>query len=92
MGYAVNMVDLDINHLYTKTSTGHGLRETLLYDLFGELHVYGTREDMIAARACCSRHGAVSLDGGILQKSGVISLGYGYVYLSFSFNLAFEYL
>ncbi|KAF3432812.1 hypothetical protein FNV43_RR23914 [Rhamnella rubrinervis] len=77
MGYAVNMVDLDINHLYTKTSAGHGLRETLLYDLFGELHVYETREDMIAARACCSRRGAVSLDGGILQKSGVISLGYG---------------
>lgn len=82
LGYAVNIVDLDINHLYTTTSAGHGLRETLLYELFGELHVYQTREDMIAARACCSSHGAVSLDGGILQKNGVISLGYGYAYLS----------
>ncbi|XP_060675499.1 structural maintenance of chromosomes flexible hinge domain-containing protein GMI1 isoform X2 [Ziziphus jujuba] len=76
MGYAVNMVDMDVDHLYTRTSAGHGLRETLFYHLFGELHVYQTREDMMSARACIS-HGAVSLDGGILKENGVVYLGFG---------------
>lgn len=83
MGYAVNMVDIDVDHLYTRTSAGHGLRETLFYHLFGELHVYQTREDMMSARSCIS-HGAVSLDGGILKDNGVISLGFGYLSLALS--------
>ncbi|KAM5557603.1 structural maintenance of chromosomes flexible hinge domain-containing protein GMI1 [Rosa sericea] len=76
LGYAVNMVDLDSHHLQTVTSAGHGLRETVLYCLFGELQVYKTREDMLAARACI-KHGAISLDGGILKQSGVTSFGIG---------------
>ncbi|XP_044505503.1 structural maintenance of chromosomes flexible hinge domain-containing protein GMI1 isoform X4 [Mangifera indica] len=76
MGYAVNMVDLDEVHVYTRTDAGHGLRETLFYRLFSELQVYRTREDMIEARACI-KQGAVSLDGGILKENGFISLGNG---------------
>lgn len=81
MGYAVNMVDLDINHLQTRTPLGHGLRETVLFSLFKKLHVYKSRENMMAARACID-HGAVSLDGGIIRENGILSLGDGY--LSFS--------
>lgn len=81
LGYAVNMINLDIQHLNTRTDTGHGLRETLFYRLFGELQVYNTREHMTDARACI-KQGAVSLDGGILRENGIISLGYGYAYWS----------
>ena len=77
LGFAVNMIDLDKDQLRVKTSSGHGLRETLLYRLFGQLHVYRTREDMFAARASITQ-GAVSLDGGILKENGIISLGFGY--------------
>ncbi|KAK7850486.1 structural maintenance of chromosomes flexible hinge domain-containing protein gmi1 [Quercus suber] len=76
IGYAVNMIDLDIDHLHTRTAAGHGLRETVLYRLLGEVQVYETRECMLEARRCI-KHGAVSLDGGILRENGVISLGYG---------------
>ncbi|KAI4307104.1 hypothetical protein L6164_030326 [Bauhinia variegata] len=76
MGYAVNWVDLDIHHLQTRTASGFGLRETVLFDLFRKVQVYETREYMVAARACIE-DGAVSLDGGILRENGIVSLGYG---------------
>ncbi|KAH9779979.1 Structural maintenance of chromosomes flexible hinge domain-containing protein GMI1 [Citrus sinensis] len=76
VGYAVNMVNLDGHHMHIRTSAGNGLRETLLYRLFGKLQVYKTRKDMIEAHTCI-RHGAVSLDGGILKEDGIISLGCG---------------
>ncbi|KAL6127231.1 hypothetical protein ACLB2K_075272 [Fragaria x ananassa] len=82
LGYAVNMVDLDSHHIHTVTSAGHGLRETVLYCLLGELQVYKTREDMLAARACI-KHGAISLDGGILKQNGVTSFGVGNVEIRF---------
>ncbi|KAH1202088.1 Structural maintenance of chromosomes flexible hinge domain-containing protein GMI1 [Glycine max] len=66
IGYAVNMVDLDINSLQIMTASDFGLRET----------VYNTRENMVAARTCIE-DGAVSLDGGILSENGILSLGYG---------------
>ncbi|KAK1392217.1 Gamma-irradiation and mitomycin c induced 1 [Heracleum sosnowskyi] len=75
-GYAVNMIYLDANQLYTRTSRGKGLRETLFYHLLGEVQVYRTRENMRKALECI-HHGAVSLDGGIIRKDGVISLGCG---------------
>lgn len=75
-GYAVNMIYLDANQLYTRTSRGKGLRETLFYHLLGEVQVYRTRETMRKALECI-HHGAVSLDGGIIRKDGVISLGCG---------------
>lgn len=80
LGYAVNLVDLDDEHLHTVTTEGHNLRQTLLYSLFGELHVYRTRKHMFNARACI-KHAAVSLDGGILKQTGIVSLGYGYLSL-----------
>ncbi|XP_026403725.1 structural maintenance of chromosomes flexible hinge domain-containing protein GMI1-like isoform X2 [Papaver somniferum] len=74
LGHAVNMVDIEIQHLHTRTNKGYYLRETLFYLLFGELQVYGTREQMNQARAFI-KHGAISLDGGILKSNGILSLG-----------------
>lgn len=82
MGYAVNMVDLDINHLQTRTASGHGLRETVLFSLFKKLQVYNTKKSMEAARASIE-DGAVSLDGGIIRENGIHSLGFGYLYSLF---------
>ena len=86
IGYAVNLIDLDIDHLHTRTAGGHGLRETVLYRLLGEVQVYKTRECMFEAGHCI-KHGAVSLDGGILRENGIISLGYGSLSLSLSLSL-----
>ena len=74
LGHAVNMISLEFHHLQTTTAS-HGLRETLFYCLFGELQVYETRENMKMAKACI-KHGAVSLDGGIMRGNGVLSLGH----------------
>ncbi|KAI3883467.1 hypothetical protein MKX03_025923 [Papaver bracteatum] len=74
LGYAVNMVNIDIQQLHTRTNKGYYLRETLFYLLFGELQVYGTREQMNQARAFI-KHGAISLDGGIVKSNGILSLG-----------------
>ena len=52
LGYAVNMINLDVEHLETRTETSQSLRETLFYCLFGELQVYETREYMKMAKAC----------------------------------------
>ncbi|GLT63657.1 hypothetical protein SLA2020_362030 [Shorea laevis] len=71
MGYAVNMIDPDLE----TSAAGHPLRETLFYRLFGELQVYDTREHIKEALAYI-KHSAVSLDGGILRENGAISLGY----------------
>ncbi|KAD2805557.1 hypothetical protein E3N88_38934 [Mikania micrantha] len=74
LGYAVNMINIDVDHLDTKTDAGYGLRETLFYRLFGETQVYETREDMTCAISCI-KDGAISLDGGILRGNGAVSLG-----------------
>ena len=55
------MVDLGNHHLFTRTTAGYVLWETLSYCLFGELGVYQAREDM--KKACFyARHDVVSLD------------------------------
>lgn len=78
LGYAVNMIHFDAYQLYIRTLRGRGLRETLFYHLLGEVQVYKTRETMRKAiEKSCIQHGAVSLDGGIIRGSGVISLGCG---------------
>ncbi|KAJ9553012.1 hypothetical protein OSB04_017057 [Centaurea solstitialis] len=74
LGYAVNLIDIDIDHLDTRTDSGCSLRETLFYRLFGEAQVYKTRKDMKKAIPCI-KEGAVSLDGGILRGNGALSLG-----------------
>ncbi|KAK2998036.1 hypothetical protein RJ639_025803, partial [Escallonia herrerae] len=75
MGYAVNMIDLEVHHLRT-TAAGRGLRETLFYHLLGELQVYESREYMKMALPYI-KHGAISLDGGIMRGNGAIFLGRG---------------
>ncbi|XP_068316656.1 protein DEFECTIVE IN MERISTEM SILENCING 3-like [Pyrus communis] len=74
LDYAVNTIDLDSNNLVNVTSSGHGLRETLFYSLLSRLQMYRTRAEMLLALPCIN-HGALSLDGGIIKKSGVFILG-----------------
>ncbi|XP_044961503.1 LOW QUALITY PROTEIN: structural maintenance of chromosomes flexible hinge domain-containing protein GMI1-like [Hordeum vulgare subsp. vulgare] len=74
-GFAVNLINLSAENLEITTSRGHGLRETLLYRLFGELQVYETRNDMRQAMPHL-RNGAISLDGGIIKGDGMLLLGY----------------
>ncbi|KAI3880902.1 hypothetical protein MKX03_032727 [Papaver bracteatum] len=74
LGYAVNMVNIDIQHLHTQTSKGYDLRQTLFYNLFGEVQVYGTRKHMSQAHGYI-KDGAISLDGGIIKGRGVVALG-----------------
>ncbi|XP_060971270.1 structural maintenance of chromosomes flexible hinge domain-containing protein GMI1 isoform X4 [Cannabis sativa] len=85
LGFAVNMIDFDADQLSIKNSSGNGLRETVFYHLLGELHLYRTLEDMLAARACI-KQGAISLDGGILRGDSVISFGSRCVSLFMSFS------
>ncbi|KAB5531616.1 hypothetical protein DKX38_018286 [Salix brachista] len=76
IGYAANMINLDTQYMNISTESGYGLRETLFYRLFGELQVYDTEKHMNEAGACI-KHGAVSLDGGIIRviENGIMSLG-----------------
>ncbi|KAB5534321.1 hypothetical protein DKX38_017407 [Salix brachista] len=76
IGYAANMINLDTQYMSISTESGYGLRETLFYRLFGELQVYDTEKHMNEAGACI-RHGAVSLDGGMIRviENGIMSLG-----------------
>lgn len=68
------MVNLDDRNLFCVTAGGHGLRETLFYNLFSYLQVYKTRADMLSALPCIT-HGALSLDGGMITKNGLFLLG-----------------
>ncbi|KAJ0964954.1 hypothetical protein J5N97_026092 [Dioscorea zingiberensis] len=74
LGFAVNMIDLDLNHLTCHTTNGHGLRETLFYSLFSRLQVYRSRVEMEHAVPCIS-DGAISLDGGMIRCNGLFYLG-----------------
>ncbi|VVA11276.1 PREDICTED: LOC110908131 isoform [Prunus dulcis] len=74
LGYAVNMIHVDSTSLFCVTASGHGLRETLFYNLFFRLQIYKTRADMVPALPCIS-DGAISLDGGMIRSTGVFSLG-----------------
>ncbi|MCE3215450.1 hypothetical protein HAX54_002400 [Datura stramonium] len=74
LDFAVNMVNIDSVNLYCAKSTGYGLRETLFYNLFSHLHIYKTSDDMLQALPCI-RHGAISLDGGMIKHDSVFSLG-----------------
>lgn len=80
MGYAVNKIFLPAEHLQLRTTSGHGLRETLFYRLFGKLQVYKSREHLYMASSCIE-DGAVSLDGGMMRGNGVVSVGFGCVRL-----------
>ncbi|KAL0299685.1 UNVERIFIED_CONTAM: Structural maintenance of chromosomes flexible hinge domain-containing protein GMI1 [Sesamum radiatum] len=75
IGYAVNMISIEASYLRWRTKSGHGLRETLFYRLFGELQVYRNRDCMKKAQSCI-KNGAVSLDGGVMRGNGLVSLGH----------------
>lgn len=70
--YAVNMIELATGELDIQTKLGHGLRETLFYGLFGDLHVYETGRDLEAALPFISGSDAVSLDGLISKRNGLM--------------------
>ncbi|XP_015888725.3 protein DEFECTIVE IN MERISTEM SILENCING 3 isoform X1 [Ziziphus jujuba] len=72
--YAVNIISLESRNLTCLTGTGHGLRETLFYNLFSRLQIYKTRTEMLVALPCI-HDGALSLDGGMIKKSGIFALG-----------------
>lgn len=72
--FAVNMINLDYRNLFCVTAKGNGLRETLFYALFSHLQVYRTREEMLRALPCIT-DGAVSLDGGMINRHGAFALG-----------------
>ncbi|KAL2540264.1 Protein DEFECTIVE IN MERISTEM SILENCING 3 [Abeliophyllum distichum] len=74
LGFAVNMITIDSGHLHYISNTGNGLRETLFYNLFLNLQVYKSREDMLKALPCIT-NGAISLDGGMVRRPGVFPLG-----------------
>ncbi|KAH0864574.1 hypothetical protein HID58_081785 [Brassica napus] len=74
LGYAVNLIQIDPAYLLCVTGYGYGLRETLFYSLFSQLQVYKRRVDMVSALPCIT-DGAVSLDGGIIRKTGIFILG-----------------
>ncbi|KAJ0538769.1 hypothetical protein HanHA300_Chr08g0278691 [Helianthus annuus] len=58
-GYAVN---IEADHSDTKTDSGCGLRETLLYRLFGDTQVYEIRDDM-KREISCIKDGWCSFNG-----------------------------
>ncbi|KAK9145594.1 hypothetical protein Sjap_005497 [Stephania japonica] len=72
--FAVNMINVEITNSSCLTASGQGLRETLFYSLFSRLQVYKTREEMMSALPCIS-DGALSLDGGMIKRTGFFSLG-----------------
>ncbi|CAN4085711.1 unnamed protein product [Withania somnifera] len=74
LGYAVNMIFPPKEHLQFRTASGHSLRETLYYRLFGKLQVYKSREHLNMARSCIE-DGAISLDGGMMRGNGIVSVG-----------------
>ncbi|KAL3630705.1 hypothetical protein CASFOL_023689 [Castilleja foliolosa] len=74
IGFAVNMVMINNTHLYSISRNGSSLRETLFYNLFSDLQVYKSREDMLNAQPYIT-HGAISLDGGVIRSPGIYSLG-----------------
>lgn len=74
MGFAVNMIHINSEHLFYLTNKGNGLRETLFYTLFSRLQVYKSRAEMLQALPCI-HDGAVSLDGGIIRSCSIFSLG-----------------
>ncbi|KAK6936673.1 hypothetical protein RJ641_033703 [Dillenia turbinata] len=83
LGHAVNMIKLDANTADTRTTSGHGLRETLFYRLFGDLQVYNSIQNMERAQAYI-QHGAVSLDGAIIKGNGIISIAHWESEIQFS--------
>ncbi|KAH7657902.1 hypothetical protein IHE45_17G050700 [Dioscorea alata] len=73
LGFAVNMIDLDHDHLSYLTIKGHGLRETLFYSLFSHLQIYKSKAEMELAMPYIDE-GAISMDGGMIKANGLFYL------------------
>ncbi|XP_056694419.1 structural maintenance of chromosomes flexible hinge domain-containing protein GMI1 isoform X2 [Spinacia oleracea] len=82
LGYAVNMIDISVDHIHVKTVAGRGLRETLFYYLFRDLQVYETKEHMKRAFGYIP-NSAISLDGGIINKKDTPTVSLGVVNVHF---------
>lgn len=65
LGFAVNMIFIDVTKQFSFTPRVNGLRETLFYSLFSKMQVYRSEEDMQHALPYMT-DGAISLDGGII--------------------------
>lgn len=65
LGYAVNLLHLNKKFVLTMDIDGHGLRETLFFQLFSYLQVYATKSHMKNALQYI-KTAAVSLDGGMV--------------------------
>jgi hypothetical protein len=74
LGFAMNMISIDSVHLHCISNSRNGLIKTLFYNLFLNLQVYKSREHMLKTLPCTT-NGAVSLDGGMVRKPRVFSLG-----------------
>ncbi|KAJ0764674.1 hypothetical protein HanPI659440_Chr08g0294801 [Helianthus annuus] len=59
---AIYAVNIEADHSDTKTDSGCGLRETLLYRLFGDTQVYEIRDDM-KREISCIKDGWCSFNG-----------------------------
>ncbi|KAK9122131.1 hypothetical protein Syun_019748 [Stephania yunnanensis] len=68
------MINVENANSSCRTASGLGLRETSFYSLFSCLQVYKTRTEMMLALPCIS-DGALSLDGGMIKRTGLFSLG-----------------
>lgn len=69
------MINIDNSNLHCVSKSGHTLRETLFYNLFSNLQVYKSQEDMLNVWACITT-GAISLDGGMIRRPGIFSFGH----------------
>ncbi|XP_073130095.1 protein DEFECTIVE IN MERISTEM SILENCING 3-like [Henckelia pumila] len=74
LGFAVNMIAIDSADLNGISNDGRNLRELLFYNLFSNLQIYRSREDMLKALPFIS-NGAISLDGGVIKSPGVFDMG-----------------
>ncbi|KZV40961.1 hypothetical protein F511_05206 [Dorcoceras hygrometricum] len=74
LGFAVNMITINSTNLNGISIDGRNLRESLFYNLFSNLQVYRSREDMLKALPLIS-NGAISLDGGVMKSPGVFDMG-----------------
>lgn len=80
--FAVNMINLAPSELAVTTSSGYGIRESLLFGLFKNLQVYVTQQHVEAALPHINGCGAVSLDGFIANENGFIYSGCRYLTFS----------
>lgn len=88
MGYAVNLLHLNEEHLAVQDRSKNlgGLRGSLFYSLLKELQVYDTRRNLFSAREVLTT-GGISLDGGLIKERGCEDFGERLFPLLFGFSM-----